>query len=951
MNHKLFIFSSCLFFVLDSTAFADDLTSSPSARIEVTGSSIRRIDAETSSPIQIVTAEEIKQSGYTSLQEILHNLTANGQGTLSQGFAPAFASGAAGAALRGLTVGSTLVLIDGHRMAPFPMGDDGQRSFVDIANIPFDAVERVEILKDGASAIYGSDAMAGVVNVILKKSFTGRTVTVDVGRPSYKAGQTTHVSGMVGFGDLNEDGHNFYLSGEVRTQKQITFADRGGLFTQTDFTSTGGLNLTPGVSNALNGGYPGSTTGYLTNYAGTVAPLRGGCNQTNSYVNIFSPSANTQSGPNCPYSNSQFQIQPPTENYYFIANYVQKLPEAWTLKMQASYFESLSQQVGSPSSTSTYSGGSPNGYLGLAYQPGSQPVVLNPLGFTTLPANSPLIPNGWSGPAYLVYNFQSLGPQTTNTDSKSVRLIADLNGHWQDWDIQSSMGYTEVALGLRYSNFVNLSSLQTALNNGTYVIDGNNSAASNNYIAPELSSTSKSQLAFVHLDGNRELMQLEGGPLLWAMGTDWMYKSIDTVAPSAFAQGLVGSNTNFKDNFTIGSQDVFSAYTEMVAPWTQSLESDAALRYDHYNLSGGHVSPKFGVKFHPLPEWAFRGTVSGGFRAPSPSENGKAGNEFVYSLFNDTALCNAGYGSQCLILPPFAIKTNPVLKPEVSKSVTLGMIYQPVSSFSATLDFYAIEIDHQIVPNTSMSSIDNAVRLPVSDLPPCSGTCSAVPYGPIAYIPATYINANSTRTNGFELGFDYRHLIDEVGMWRSKFMVTYVNSYDMTINGVTYHMAGTHGPSEVSGDTGNPRTRAQWTNTLLSGAWTLSGTLNYISSFSDVDPSVLPNGMSTNSTAACVYAISNNGGAGAFAYANQLNNGSLGRMSCKTASFTTLDVYSRYQWDKSLSLHGAVTNLFNRWPPFDWATYAGMGMPYNPSLHSSGGVGRYFSIGATYTFE
>ena len=116
--------------------------------IVVTGSHIARIDTETPSPIQVITADDLKNSGYTNTQEVLKNLTANGQGTLSQSFSGAFASGAAGIALRGLNVGYTLTLIDGHRMAPYPIGDDGQRSFVDIASIPFDSVERIEVLKD-----------------------------------------------------------------------------------------------------------------------------------------------------------------------------------------------------------------------------------------------------------------------------------------------------------------------------------------------------------------------------------------------------------------------------------------------------------------------------------------------------------------------------------------------------------------------------------------------------------------------------------------------------------------------------------------------------------------------------------------------------------------------------------------------------------------------------------
>jgi iron complex outermembrane recepter protein len=111
--------------------------------------------------VQVITAEDLKRSGYTDVSDVLRNVSANGAGTLSQSYNFAFAGGASGMALRGLAVGATLVLIDGHRTAPYPLSDDDQRSFVDVSNIPLDAIERVEILKDGASALYGSDAIAG----------------------------------------------------------------------------------------------------------------------------------------------------------------------------------------------------------------------------------------------------------------------------------------------------------------------------------------------------------------------------------------------------------------------------------------------------------------------------------------------------------------------------------------------------------------------------------------------------------------------------------------------------------------------------------------------------------------------------------------------------------------------------------------------------------------------
>src|SRR5215469_11406587 len=148
--------------------------------VVVTGSIIKRTDFATPSPVQVMTSEDLQQSGYTSVSDVLRNLAANGQGTLSQSFNFAFAGGGSGVALRGLTVGGTLTLVDGQRMIPYPLSDDSQRNFVDITQIPFQVIDHIDVLKDGASAEYGSDAIAGVVNVVFKRTFTGATVTADV---------------------------------------------------------------------------------------------------------------------------------------------------------------------------------------------------------------------------------------------------------------------------------------------------------------------------------------------------------------------------------------------------------------------------------------------------------------------------------------------------------------------------------------------------------------------------------------------------------------------------------------------------------------------------------------------------------------------------------------------------------------------------------------------------
>jgi outer membrane receptor protein involved in Fe transport len=145
-----------------------DQSSAALQEVVVTGSLIKRTDTETPSPVQVISEQDIKNSGYTNVSDVLRNLAANGQGTLNQAFTEAFAAGASGVALRGLSVGDTLTLIDSERMVAFPLSDDGERSFVDTTAIPFNAIDSIEVLKDGASALYGADAIAGVVNIKLK---------------------------------------------------------------------------------------------------------------------------------------------------------------------------------------------------------------------------------------------------------------------------------------------------------------------------------------------------------------------------------------------------------------------------------------------------------------------------------------------------------------------------------------------------------------------------------------------------------------------------------------------------------------------------------------------------------------------------------------------------------------------------------------------------------------
>jgi iron complex outermembrane recepter protein len=914
----------------------------------VTGSHIRRTDSETATPVQVLSAEQMQESGFTSTQQVLNNLTANGQGTLSQSFSGAFAAGAAGISLRGLTVGYTLVLIDGHRMAPYPIGDDGQRSFVDTSNIPFDSIERIEVVKDGASAVYGSDAIAGVVNVILKKSFQGITASADAGTSVHGDGNTYHVSTTWGTGDLVNDGHNFYISGEFRKEQAILFQDRGGIFTDLDYSGTGGINSTFGVPNDINGKKPASVTGYITSRSGDIVGFMPGCDLTKLNAG------------QCTYKDTWDQIQPATENYNLVTKFTQALDSGWQLALQGTYFESKSNQTASPLNIRA------GGYQGVAVGPDVPPTLLPTVGLPIIPRSNPSFPTGVD-PAYdsavVRYNLRDqIGSRLTRTDAKSYRAIAEVTGKVSSWDLDASVGFTEVHLGEIDTGRQNPSAVVAALASASdpLLIGQRNSAAVLNEISPRLTTSDTSKLSLAHLGASTDLMALQGGSLGVAFGADYFNRQQHAEAPALVAAGVV---PNVSNNFTIGTQQVASGYAEVDAPVFKQLDIDAAVRYDHYNLSGGRASPKIGFKFTPLPELALRGTASQGFRAPGPGENGRSGQSFVAGSTADPILCKTSgtitapgnFVGQCSVAVPQLQLSNPHLKPETSTAFTLGVIVEPNKDFSATLDLYSIKINNQIVVGGPTVTVRGDNLTPILEYQPDGTTALAVPPAPpIAYQTTSFINANSTKTDGFDLGYDYHHQFANGWQVRSQATWSFTHKYDIVINGTTYELAGTHGPTVVSGDTGNPRSRVSWTNTVGKGPWSLTATMNYVSSFSVIDPSAVAFNGPTQPQNTCLEALQNGlGAAVTTAYQNLITQGTVPNQSmCSVKHFTTLDLYGRYDVSEHLSLHASATNVFNTKAPLDWATYGGQGglVPFNPSLHLQGAIGAFFNLGATYNF-
>src|ERR1700678_2948893 len=916
--------------------------------IVVTGSLIKRTDVETPSPVQIITDQDLKNSGYTNVVDVLRNLSANGSGTLSQGFGQAFAAGASGIALRGLSVGDTLTLIDGERMVSYPLSDDGERSFVDVTAIPFNAVDSVEVLKDGASAVYGADAIAGVVNVKLKKSYVGSEFTAEAGTSQYGDGTTEHGAGIWGMGDLTNDGYNVYVAIDWHHQDAILGSNRSGAFTTTNWSGLpGGVNTQPGAIGASSLVYPDSTSGYLINpntNSGQPYAFLPGCDQA------------SQNADKCTFA-FPGRIQSPTTQINLLSKFTKALAGDWTATVTASVFDSGAQQVAATTFGHAFSNtGQENGSIeNITGAPGQ---LFSAISYPTLslPGTSPLNPYGQA--ANLVYSFPDVGPYQVDVDTLTYRLFGDVKGQVAGWDVHSSVGIMYSSMSEKVFGTIYPQLAQNALNSGAYVpgVSTNGQAL----FAPETSEHPSSTLGVASLSGSHELFEMPGGPLTLAVGGQYIHKALNVTDPPSVVSGAQ-EGTIF---YSVGSQDSTAGFLEVAGKPIKQLEVDLSGRYDHHATYGGSETPKVGIKFTPIDEFAIRGTWGKGFRAPSIAESGTAGLAFGQGNTNDPVLCPGGvanvkgtFNALCAYPATGVEGANPNLKAVESQNATFGIIFEPLKAFSVSVDWYYIKLTNDIISASSAGGFYtdaiSLVRGPSANLPVCTatvttGTCPqttvATPVGYPAYTLIPYVNAGSTKTSGYDLDMRSQFDIGSFGRLKAELNYTLIAQYELIANDTVFNLVGTHGPQSISGDTGNPRQRAVASLTWENGAFTSTISENYQSSFSIVDPS---SGYPT-----CLAALQ---GRSPSAYGSAISSSvtslpSQWNQYCSVQHFASTNLYAAYQATDHLQLHGSITNLFNSQPPADLQTYGGGAELAYSTLDQDGAVGRVFLVGATYKF-
>ena len=926
-------------------AQAQEAAQRPIARVEVTGSNIRRAEAETASSVITVNRADIERSGKSTVSELLQTLAVDNQGSVPTNFGNGFAAGAAGISLRGLGTASTLVLLNGRRMAPYGLADDGQKVFTDLNVIPTDAVDRIEILKDGASAIYGSDAIAGVVNIILRRSFTGTTVRGLLGITEKMDGEEQNFAVTHGFGDPDKDRYNVLLNFEFKRLNDIPLREREsrehigridlrrwGYSAQETLGGTGAITGPNASGSAINGNVRNPLTNNYYNRGNLDAATTGFTRLfPGAACSNFTSHPQGDPGGGCLIDAPLLynEIQPQQENYSIFGRGTYRITPEIEGYGEINLYSSKTRSSSTPSTV--------NANVGYPGGPVSNADV-------HLGAGHPDNPYFGSA-ARLRYLAGDVGPRVSDIDGFFTRLLAGAKGSAFNWDYDTSLLFSrstvqndrrgflqrDVAFALldpldavNVASALGTSPAYAALPPGTYWRIAENAGLNSPAVYAALSPTIRSDAATKIIQGDfkasREFGQLAGGPIGFAAGLEWRREETELNPTTGTERGnVIGLGYSAYQ----GARNVFGIYAEALAPILPELELTAAMRYDDYTDVGHNWAPKAGIKWTPSRQVALRATFARGFRAPSAAENG-VGGLAAFSTAADPLRCGLGVEAAC---SPAAIAVitspNPDLSPERSKSYNIGVIWDPLPRTSISVDFWKIKRKNEI--NQELTDVAIAAGRVARDPSTAEPGVAGDP-GAITAVLASYVNSAQTEVRGIDL--DARHTLRLPNGWGNLALdgkLTYLDEWVRTErDGSSRDFAGTHGNCDVTNCVGTPDYRANLRASWDRGDWRVSLNANYRGPIDNVLFKDDPDGC-----------------------ASQYADGRPAPRNCELASFTTFDLVVRWKPQPQWEVFGTVENLFDKIAPLDPLTYGAQA--YNP-LDYAGAVGRTLSLGARYTF-
>ena len=867
-------------------------------RVEITGSAIKRIDAETSVPVTILKIEELKAQGVTSIEQIMNSLGAVQTTQTSSQQVGAGTGGASFADLRGIGPSKTLVLLNGRRIANNAI--DG--SATDLNMIPFAALQRVEVLRDGASSLYGTDAIGGVINFITRNDYQGGSISLGADSPQASGGKSRNANVGFGFGNIATQGFNVFGFIDINQQDPI-----GGLERPFNARFPGGISPTPFPANYYQ-------TGDIV--ANPAAP---GCTSPS----FLTPAGD---GTSCQIKTASFvDYTPKSERKSAMLRGSLRLGAEHTLSVEwfGTQNDSTTRIAPVPYGLLYMNKTRPDGSANPFY-PGNPGSTVTP-GFALDPAftGASLTPRAGIvlQPGYIFVKWRALdgGSRTNISSNKQQRLLATLDGVIAGWDYQAGVSYNENKIAENVTGYSNGTKITQGVLNGVINPFGAQTAAGAAAIADALlgGNLQNHSGKVSSLDGraSRELGDWfgSGRNSAIAVGAEFRHEDFLSAANPPVAELLVASTGVDPTSVSAGKRNISAFYSELSVPVAKGLDATVAIRYDKYSDFGDTLNPKVALRYQPVKEVLLRASYSTGFRAPSLYELNATQSYTNTGTLNDPINCPGGVpiAGKSKVLnckAQFQRLTggNLSLQPEKSKTFNLGLVLEPTTDLSLGVDLWWIRLTDHISALAAATVFADAAtfgpyfkRNATGDLSIDGSSCPGTNCG---YVDLRQQNLGATNTNGFDLSANFRRSLGEMGKVSLTLTGTYVTKYEyQDFRGGPFNQnVGVYvGLAPIF------RLQHAATATWSLGSWTLGATGRYKSGYVDADP------------------------------------------SNTVSPYATMDAYVNWAAKKGLSLTVGVNNLTNTEPPYSNQTEV-FQANYDPRF--SDPTGRKYYVRASYQF-
>jgi outer membrane receptor protein involved in Fe transport len=844
-------------------------------RVVVTGTNINVSDSPPFVPETLFNREAVERSGSRSLGDFFQSLPQNSGPTFTENQNESLAPGGAAVALRGLGPDATLVLINGRRVAPYPFAQNGITAFVDLNSIPLAAIRQIDILRDGASAIYGTDAIAGVVNVRFLEKYDGAMVTVGYGNTTDTDTSEYRASLITGFSDERR-GTELVLVADYFHREALFQTDR--YFSRSiDQRRQGGSSFLSSVAN------PGTVFDPVTG-----DPLRVPANSDGTpEVSEFTPGRNR-------FDRAPFQpLVPETERFGFTTRAKVRLAPAVDLFTEFGYRNTFTTQQLSPAP------------------------IEGDVENISVPAANPFNPFG--ADVLFRYRVTEAGPRVDEIDSDFFRAVAGLNIDLPGrWDLETALLFSQTNTEVHGFNNLSRSAVLAALADTNPATSFNVFGAGNNVNNPAtiqsfLVTTTregKSTLFGTDAKMNGPLFSLPAGDLLTAFGMEFRHEDLeDHFDPFSASGGVIDLNSTSAS----GDRDIVAGFAEfyapiisnaMAIPGIHKLEAQFALRGENYSDFGSTVNPKIGLAWQPVPDWLLvRGSWSTGFRAPSLVQSSTGSLTFSQELRDTTRFAVTGAPEDESQSLQILSGGNPNLDSEDSRNFSTGFVLTPPVLPGVTLsaDYFHIEIENSIASLDPQFILDNEGDFPglVVRAPPSAGDIALGIPGDVLLINTSFQNLGFIQVQGIDASLEYITPKTSAGSFTFRIDGAYMLSFEQQSSEgqPVRELVGTFARPQFRG-----RAQAGW----RIGGFEAIATFHYIDSYEDL-PADRTVDYSTTVDLLLEYR---------FAKAEKRVTPTDNKADSGKNIVESITQTPRSRWLEGLAVRAGVRNLFDDPPPF-----------------------------------